>query len=97
MANPPAPNNYPAFPRRWLAGLFLGGMALAARADDFPQNPLGWPAVTSTSKPWTRWWWLGSAVDQPNLTRQLEDFAQTGLGGVEICPIYGLAARWIAR
>jgi hypothetical protein len=48
-----------------------------------------WPAVTATNKPWTRWWWPGSAVDKPNLTRELEAFANAGLGGVEICPIYG--------
>ena len=58
-------------------------------AADFPADPAGWPAVTATNKPWTRWWWLGSAVDKPNLSRQLEDFASNGLGGVEICPIYG--------
>jgi len=69
--------------------LVLGGAALIARAGDFPNDPLAWPAVTSTNKPWTRWWWLGSAVDEKNLTAQLEDFAKTGLGGVEICPIYG--------
>lgn len=60
-----------------------------ALAGDFPQDSSGWPVVTSENKPWTRWWWLGSAVDKPNLTRQLEDFAKIGLGGVEICPIYG--------
>ena len=32
---------------------------------------------------------MGSAVDSNNLTRQLEMFKQAGLGGVEICPIYG--------
>lgn len=74
-----------------LATLLLAGAARPhpARAGDFPADPLGWPAVTATNKPWTRWWWLGSAVDKPNLTRQLEDFANHGLGGVEICPIYG--------
>ena len=70
----------------WLATLILAPFAGAA---DFPADPMGWPTVTATQKPWTRWWWLGSAVDKPNLTRQLEDFAKTGLGGVEICPIYG--------
>src|SRR5262245_53965594 len=25
-------------------------------------DPLAWPAVTQTARPWTRWWWLGSAV-----------------------------------
>ncbi len=42
-----------------------------------------------TAKPWTRWWWPGSAVDPASLTRQLEQFAAAGLGGVEITPIYG--------
>src|SRR5262249_46655025 len=35
------------------------------------------------------WWWLGNAVDRGNLTRSLEEFKAAGLGGVEICPIYG--------
>lgn len=43
----------------------------------------------SVSKPWTRWWWPGSAVDKENLTRQLEELARVGIGGVEITPIYG--------
>jgi len=52
------------------------------------QSPL-WPEVTTESRPWTRWWWPGSAADEANITRQLELFAQAGLGGVEITPIYG--------
>ena len=30
-----------------------------------------WPAPTETMRPWTRWWWPGNAVDEPNLVRQL--------------------------
>ena len=48
-----------------------------------------WPPATNEAKPWTRWWWLGSGVDAKNLTRELEAFSKAGLGGVEICPIYG--------
>ncbi|MFZ5494675.1 MAG: glycosyl hydrolase [Verrucomicrobiota bacterium] len=44
----------------------------------------------TTARPWTRWWWPGSAVDETGLTRQLEQFAAAGLGGVEITPIYGV-------
>jgi hypothetical protein len=55
---------------------------------EFPEDPTAWPAATATTKPWTRWWWLGSAVDPDNLTRELQDFAEIGIGGVEICPIY---------
>lgn len=57
------------------------------RAAESPD--LTWPAPTRENKPWTRWWWLGSAVDKPNLTRELEAMAAAGFGGVEITPIYG--------
>ncbi|RYD66060.1 MAG: glycosyl hydrolase family 2, partial [Verrucomicrobiaceae bacterium] len=59
-------------------------LATLARADN-----TAWPPVTNEAKPWTRWWWLGSGVDAKNLTSQLEAFSKVGLGGVEICPIYG--------
>lgn len=51
---------------------------------------LKWPEITSQNKPWTRWWWMGNAVDTFNLTRALEEYARAGLGGVEITPIYGV-------
>jgi hypothetical protein len=70
------------------AALSPGGRAAGADAAGFP-NPFGWAAPAQTARPWTRWWWMGSAVDKTNLTRQLEMFQQAGLGGVEICPIYG--------
>lgn len=49
-----------------------------------------WPNVTTESKPWTRWWWLGSAVDKDNLTYNITELGKSGIGGVEITPIYGL-------
>jgi alpha-L-rhamnosidase len=52
-------------------------------------DPLAWPAFAKETRPWTRWWWLGSAVDPQGLTRQLALFEHAGIGGVEICPIYG--------
>jgi hypothetical protein len=70
-----------------LALPLVGAAALAAAA---PPPPLEWPAPTAETRPWTRWWWLGSAVDEKNLTRQLELFRAAGIGGVEICPIYGI-------
>jgi len=66
-----------------LLSLFLVGESSAA-------DPLGWPEIRREHRPWTRWWWPGSAVDAPNLTRQLEEFRRVGLGGVEITPIYGV-------
>lgn len=51
---------------------------------------LQWPTVTSTARPWTRWWWEGSAVKKKDLTWNLEQYKAAGLGGVEITPIYGV-------
>jgi len=49
-----------------------------------------WPEITTSMRPWTRWWWHGSAVDPENLSRLLREYHQAGLGGVEITPIYGV-------
>ncbi len=67
-----------------LAGVTLFGSLNAGGTAD-----VAWPVPTRENKPWTRWWWLGSAVDKPNLTRELEAIAAAGFGGVEITPIYG--------
>lgn len=51
------------------------------------------PSFSSPSgenRPFVRWWWLGSAVDEEGLTWNLEEFARAGIGGVEITPIYGV-------
>jgi hypothetical protein len=52
--------------------------------------PGEWPTITHLQKPWTRWWWMGNAVDKENITKNLESFAAAGIGGVEITPIYGV-------
>lgn len=49
-----------------------------------------WPAVTSQTKPWTRWWWLGSQVKKNDLTTVMQAYKKIGLGGLEITPIYGV-------
>jgi len=51
---------------------------------------LSWPEVTTEAKPAARWWWMGSAVDAANLTRNLEAYATAGMGTMEITPIYGV-------
>lgn len=52
-----------------------------------------WPRITRDSKPWTRWWWLGSDVDSANLAYNLAELSKAGIGGVEITPIYGVKGR----
>lgn len=48
-----------------------------------------WPVLTQQTRPWTYWWWMGSAVDKTNITRELTRYRDAGLGGVHIIPIYG--------
>jgi hypothetical protein len=50
----------------------------------------GWPAINRETKPWTRWWWHGSALTKEGITTELEAYKKAGLGGVEITPIYGV-------
>lgn len=67
---------------------------------------LSWPTLTRDARPWTRWWWMGSAVDGRTLTAELEALDSAGFGGVEVTAIYGargaeasyvpyLSRRWV--
>jgi len=49
-----------------------------------------WPTPLPEAKAGTRWWWLGSAVDKPNLEWNLSEYARVGIGAVEITPLYGV-------
>lgn len=49
-----------------------------------------WPNIRTENKPGVRWWWMGSAVDEKNLTWNLEELSKAGIGSVEITPIYGV-------
>jgi hypothetical protein len=53
-------------------------------------NKSYWPSTTRETRPWTRWWWEGSALTKEGITAELEAFRKAGLGGVEITPIYGV-------
>ena len=44
----------------------------------------------ATEKPFTRWWWMGSAVSKAGIKYNLQEFQKAGIGGVEITPIYGV-------
>ena len=49
-----------------------------------------WPDVKNEAKAGARWWWLGSAVDKENLQWNLKQYADHGIGSLEITPIYGI-------
>lgn len=64
-----------------LALLLLLGSAAQA------QN---WPEIKPEARPGSRWWWMGSAVDKQNLSYNLRLYGTTGIGSLEITPIYGV-------
>ena len=68
--------------------LFIGVVSSALTG--LAQNTPKWPEITQLNKPWTRWWWEGSAVNENDLSWMMEEYRKVGLGGVEITPIYGV-------
>lgn len=68
----------------WLVlSALLPGVARGA------DESVGWPETTVESRPWTYWWWMGSAVEKEELCKNLDMLEKAGLGGVHIIPIYG--------
>lgn len=69
--------------RIFVAVCLLGMSASSANAQQ-------WPKANREAKPYTRWWWHGSAVDSAGIDYNLTEYAKAGIGGVEITPIYGV-------
>ena len=55
-----------------------------------PLSAQQWPEAKPEAKAGVRWWWLGSAVDTANIRWNLKQYADHGIGAVEITPIYGV-------
>ncbi len=51
---------------------------------------VNWPKASIIAKPGARWWWMGSAVDTLNLDYNLKEYSSSGMGTMEITPIYGV-------
>lgn len=71
--------------------LFVGGcLTINAALAQAPKTAATvWPQIKKEMRPWTRWWWMGNAVDDKNTARLLETYNKAGFGGVEVTPIYG--------
>ncbi len=54
------------------------------------KSQISWPEIKRENKPWTRWWWPGSIVNEKDLTTALEKYSKAGLGGLELTVIYGV-------
>ena len=55
-----------------------------------------WPETNIQTKPGARWWWLGSAVDEINLQSLMAEYANKGIGTLEITPIYGVQSKYMS-
>ena len=69
--------------KRILAFTILATLAAGAAAQQ-------WPEISQEAKAGARWWWLGSAVDKENLRWTMQEYANHGIGALEITPIYGV-------
>ena len=49
------------------------------------------PAAAARGK--TRWWWYGCRVDKDNISYQLDQMQEAGIGGVEIQILYAPGSR----
>ena len=72
--------------KRLLSIFIFAMMACLTTAQTVPV----WPKVNREAKAGARWWWMGSAVDNQNLTWNIHEYAKTGIGTLEITPIYGV-------
>jgi len=88
--------------------IVIPGIILLTTFNTCNQEPseLSWPEITNETKPWTRWWWMGSIINRADMTAAMEEYNKAGLGGLEITPIYGvrgyehkfiqyLSAEWV--
>ena len=78
-------------PRPSASRVILCLCVVASIAFASPADPPAWPEITSTTKAWSRWWWLGNILNERDTTAVMEQYAAAGLGGLEITPIYGVA------
>ncbi|MBE6287375.1 MAG: glycosyl hydrolase family 2 [Mediterranea massiliensis] len=65
-------------------------LLLAAIFSSCAKPEVEWPKQDVEAMPAARWWWLGSAVDKENLTKNMEEYSKKGLRTLEITPIYGV-------
>lgn len=49
-----------------------------------------WPIPSNEAKAGARWWWLGSALDKENVSWNMKQYADHGIGALEITPLYGV-------
>jgi hypothetical protein len=78
----------------WLV-FALSGVGFGQTQSGSSSQPVGaegdvWGDLANEYKPGVIWWIPGSAMDEPNMTANLQQLAEAGFGGVSVVPIYGV-------
>jgi hypothetical protein len=76
--------------RSWSLACLLSALCFGFMCTSVPADDLAWPKVTRETKPWSRWWWMGSIINEKDVTAEMDKYTRAGLGGLEITPIYGV-------
>src|SRR5690606_23212445 len=79
-------------PGSWFSALVSGLLSLCVA---FPAaagelDPITFQQPAKAFRPWTVWWWFGSAPGNDQIQWELEQMDAAGIGGVEIVPIYSM-------
>lgn len=72
----------------WFAVAAVVGACVGC-AGEKREAATAWPPITREARPWVYNWWMGSAVDEGNLQREMARYHEGGIGGIQIIPIYG--------
>lgn len=64
-------------------------LILAAAISHVALCDVNFPAPTAETKPWGICHWLGNAIERQELEKEMKRWADAGLGGIRIIPIYG--------
>ncbi len=71
--------------------LLTAALLLTASSTTLTAQTLAqWPEAQPEAKAGARWWWMGSAIDAGSLAQTIGEYAQCGIGSLEVTPIYGV-------
>jgi hypothetical protein len=80
-----------------LAALVLVALATSAQASSPAVAPTSVSVQSlrenfanppASAKPMVRWWWFGTAVERPEILRELQQMKANGIGGAELAFVY---------
>src|SRR6266481_1583182 len=85
------PQNFPqAFqrPARLVLFALIGASSLLYAQDIQSNLKYQFANPPADSKPMMRWWWFGTAVEKPEILRELQQMKADGIGGAELAFVY---------